>query len=113
MMLLIWHAPLRYFSKGDEAAFFSWLQAIPGVIDVQGVGRELHIRLRSKRLSAHSLREFIALYQRYQGEMSELALFVNNSNAAWFANPGAYWFSLVFGSERSAWSVVKMNSIDS
>jgi hypothetical protein len=102
MATLIWQAPMRYFSHGDETAFFSWLQSISGVISVQGHGRELHIRLRSKRLSAQSLREFIALYQRYRGNMNELAQFSNQSNSSWFADPKAYWYSQVFGSANAA-----------
>ncbi|GAA5185252.1 hypothetical protein GCM10025771_41050 [Niveibacterium umoris] len=102
MATLIWQAPLRYFSPGDESAFFSWLQSISGVVSVQGRGRELHIRLRSKRLSAQSLREFIALYQRYSGDMRELAQFSNPSNASWFADPDAPWHSHVFGGGSAA-----------
>jgi hypothetical protein len=102
MATLVWQAPMRYFSQGDETAFFSWLQSISGVVSVQGCGCELHIRLRSKRLSAQSLREFIALYQRYQGNMSELALFANPSNFSWFADPSAHWFFQVFGSTHAA-----------
>ena len=93
---------MRYYSDGDEAAFFSWLQSISGVISVQGRGRELHIRLRSKRLSAQSLRELIALYQRYQGNMNELAQFATQSNASWFSDPKAYWYSRVFGAAHAA-----------
>ena len=70
---------MRYYSPSDEAAFFGWLQSIPGVIRVHGQGRELVIELRSKRLSASSLRELIALYRRYEGNMSELAQFANYS----------------------------------
>ena len=97
MATLIWQAPMRYFSAGDEAAFFYWLQSISGVVSVQGFGRELHIRLRSKKLSRQSLRELLALYQRYQGNMSELAQFANPTNSPWFADPKAYWYSQVFG----------------
>jgi hypothetical protein len=88
---------MRYFSGGDEAAFFTWLQSIPGVVSVKGYGKELHIGLRSKRLSANSLREFIALYQRYRGNMRELAQFANSSNASWFQATEAFWHSKVFG----------------
>lgn len=88
---------MRYYSPSDEAAFFGWLQSIPGVIRVHGQGRELVIELRSKRLSASSLRELIALYRRYEGNMSELAQFANASNSAWFQAPSAYWYKAVFG----------------
>ncbi len=102
MATLIWQAPMRYFSAGDEAAFFSWLQSISGVVSINGSGLELHICLRSKRLSDQSLRELLALYQRYQGDMSELAQFANQANSLWFADPNAYWYSQVFGSTHTA-----------
>lgn len=98
MATLIWQAPMRYFSAGDEAAFFSWLHSMSGVVSVKGCGRELHIRLRSKRLSAQSLRELLALYHPYQGNLSELAQFVNQTNSSWFAASNAPWHSQVFGS---------------
>jgi len=88
---------MKYYSKGDEAAFFGWLHSISGVTHVQGRGCELAIFLRSKRLSATSLRELIALYKRYEGNMSELAQFANQSNSTWFQAPNAYWHKAVFG----------------
>jgi hypothetical protein len=92
---------MRYFSQGDEAAFFSWLQSIPGVIATEGRGTELHIKLRSKRLSSESLREFIALYLRFKGNMSELAQFATPSNSSWFCSPEAFWHKKVFASSRA------------
>lgn len=87
---------MRYGSPGDEAAFFDWLQSIPGVLSVRGEGRELHIRLRSKRLSSQALRELIALYVRYNGRMNELAQFATPSNEAWFKSKESYWYRKVF-----------------
>ncbi|MFT3735484.1 MAG: hypothetical protein QM776_10735 [Rhodocyclaceae bacterium] len=84
MATLIWKAQMRYGSPGDEAAFFNWLQAIPGVVNVSGVGTELHIRFRSKRLSTPALRELFALYDRYDGDTTELVIFRSAANAAWF-----------------------------
>jgi hypothetical protein len=95
---LIWHAPMHYGSQGDEAAFFTWLQSIPGVVSVKGYGHELHIGLRSAKLSTPALREFIALYERYGGRMQELAQFANASNESWFTAKGAPWHASVFGS---------------
>lgn len=88
---------MNYMSQGDESAFFTWLSSIPGVVSVVGSGRELHIRLRSIRLSQHGLRELIALYTRYGGELSELAQFANKANSAWFKAPNAFWHQSVFG----------------
>ena len=88
---------MSYWSPGDETAFFHWLQSIPGVTSVRGVGRELQISLRSSRLSSTALRELIALYWRYGGNLSELAQFANAANAHWFRNPQAHWYESVFG----------------
>jgi len=91
---------MKYMSEGDERAFFNWLQAIPCVIGVRGSGRELHIRLKSRRLSQNDLREFIALYGRYGGRMAELAQFANASNQSWFCSPAASWHSKVFAAPQ-------------
>ena len=91
---------MRYFSAGDEAAFFGWLQSIPGVVRIEGKGRELFIHLRSSRLSTASLREFIALYERYEGCMSELAQFANSSNSSWFQVKTALWYKAIFGGSQ-------------
>jgi len=88
---------MRYLSHGDEAAFFAWLKSVPGVIAVVGSSRELQIQLRSKRLSQQGLRELIALYTRYDGNLSELAQFATEANSAWFKAPNAVWHRAVFG----------------
>jgi hypothetical protein len=84
MAQLIWTAPMKYYSGGDETAFFDRLQSIPGVIGARGQGRELIIQLKSKRLSQAALRELLALYLRYNGRLSEVAQFVNDTNRSWF-----------------------------
>ena len=99
MPVLVWKAPMRYYSMRDEAAFFGWLQAIPGVKAVRGIGRELHITVRSTRLSRESLLELIALYSRYHGRMAELAMFEHAGNASWFSDPTAPWHKAVFAKE--------------
>jgi len=91
-----------YRSPRDEAAFFGWLAGIPGVVRVQGLGQELHIQLRLSRLSAPALRELLALYHRYGGNLHELAVFANDSNRSWFCSPEAEWHHAVFGSGASA-----------
>ena len=91
---------MRYFSSRDEKAFFRWLESIPGVVGVRGVGRELRIELRSGRISAEALRELIALYRRYGGRLRDLAVFESTSNRRWFRNPNAYWHRGVFGSSK-------------
>jgi hypothetical protein len=100
MAELIWTAPMHYYSRSDEAAFFGWLQSIPGVTGVRGQGRELIIRLKSKRLSQNALRELLALYRRYNGRMSELEQFANDTNRSWFQDPDAYWYKAVFAASQ-------------
>ena len=97
MPTLVWRAPMVYRSPRDEAAFFGWLSGISGVVRVQGLGRELHIQLRSLRLSASALRELLALYHRYGGNLHELDVFANESNRSWFCSPEAEWHHAVFG----------------
>lgn len=95
-MRLIWHAPLSYYSQGDEAAFFSWLKSVPEVSSATGVGRELHIEFSNNAVSDASIRELIAIYSRYSGNMKELAQFVTTENESWFKNKGAYWYASIF-----------------
>ena len=95
-MHLIWHAPLSYNSRGDESAFFSWLNSIPEVSSVTGVGRELYIELSNDAVSDTSIRELIAIYSRYSGNMKELAQFVTPKNESWFKNKEAYWYASIF-----------------
>lgn len=83
MATLIWRAPMTYYSSGDEAAFFDWLHSVPGVVSVRGVGVELHIETRSRRLGQVALRELVAIYRRYDGRLSELEMFVTEVNRDW------------------------------
>ncbi len=86
MATLVWKAPMHYYAPGDEAAFFTWLHSIPGIVSVRGQGKELHIRTRSIRLSKAALFELVAIYIRYHGNLEELAMFSTPENRQWF-NP--------------------------
>jgi len=97
MMTLVWRTATVFYSAGDELAYFSWLHSIPGVMGVEGQGRELHIQLRSKRLSDRALRELLGLYRRYGGRMRELAQFETPTNRHWFKDPSAVWYRKLFG----------------
>ena len=74
---------MSYYAPGEEAAFFNCLQYIPGILSVKGLGRELHIQIRSTRLSRSSILELVALYRRYQGKLRELSMFSTPANKAW------------------------------
>lgn len=73
-----------FFSPKDEDAFFAWLQSIPSIVNVVGIGRELHVTVRSHRVSDSSLRDLLALHRRYKLTMTHLAVFENPKNSEWF-----------------------------
>jgi hypothetical protein len=75
MPTIEWKVPIEFGSSLDEKAFFAWLESIPGVTRVDGNGTGLLIRLRSRRLSKNALRELVAIYRRYGGDLSEMAQF--------------------------------------
>jgi len=64
-----------FYSQADEASFFAWLEAIPGVIRVVGERRSLIVTLRSARLSKAALWDLAALYFRYNLPMKAIAQF--------------------------------------
>jgi hypothetical protein len=88
----------KYFSAGDEAAFFSWLQTIPGVTSVEGQHPDtLAVEIDDSKFTDETLRELIAVHHRYGVDMRHLARFETPGNRAWFRKPSAYWYSAVFG----------------
>jgi hypothetical protein len=89
-----------YYSPGDEAAFFGWLQSIPGVIKVEGRGRRLLVTLRSRQVSDSALRELIGLHMRYRLPMRSLAQFRTPRNKAWFGDRKMFWYKKIFGRSR-------------
>lgn len=88
---------VRYFSAMDEDAFFEWLKKIPSIAECKGVYDELHLHIKSKKISNRDLRELIAIFYRYKIEMSQLKVFLNKSNRQWFyEEPKGYWHEKVF-----------------
>jgi hypothetical protein len=85
-----------YYSQSDEAAFFSWLQSVPGVVRTVGTAEGLVVTLRSRRLSQSALRELLALHFRYDLPMQALAQFETAENRSWFRSAQAYWHAKVF-----------------
>jgi len=85
-----------YFSQGDERAFFEWLKRIPCITKLGGQGEELHIHVRSSKVTQGSLRELIAAFRRYGVSMQQLAQLETASNRKWFRDPAAHWYRLIF-----------------
>ena len=101
---------VRFYSQQDEEAFFSWAQSIPSVSSVTGLGTSIIVLLKARVVSDRSLRELVALFQRYRISMRQLAQFLTPRNKSWFAAPEMFWFKSVFGAgptSRSTRSRVK------
>ncbi len=102
MPIIKWNAPMAYWAYSDEKAFFTWLESISGVVSVKGIGRELFIHLRSRRMSRTALMDLIAIYKRYGGDLSQLAQLLTPENEHWFKDPIMYWHKDMFPKGNSS-----------
>lgn len=88
---------IRYYSQGDERAMFEWLDRIPSVEKVWGVGRDLFVRISDADIPDEDLRELIAVVIRYGADASQLQQFESATNRHWFRdNEQAYWHESIF-----------------
>jgi hypothetical protein len=83
---------IRYGSPGDERALFAWLGRIGCVTDISPVDFSV-----VGSPNDDELRELVALFYRYRGDMGQLAQFETPKNSAWFRRPRTFWSSRVFG----------------
>ena len=88
---------VRFFSHGDESAFFGWLNGMPFVEHYEGHGRTLHIMVNPAAVDENGLREILALFRRYGVGLKQLAVFDKDEFADWFRDERAYWHTEVFG----------------
>jgi hypothetical protein len=86
-----------YYSDGDERAFFKWLNQIPCIYKLGGAGSELWIYVRRRRISDTSLTELLALFNRFDVAMPQLAIFANSANSSWFNRQS---YPRVFGAAK-------------
>ena len=96
MPKLRWNAPQLFYSYSDEKSFFQWLESVSGVTRVNGTAEGLVIHLRSSRLSKSAFYDLIAIYQRYGGDMTQLAQFIPPASADYFKSPKMYWHKAMF-----------------
>ncbi|HEY9142010.1 MAG TPA: hypothetical protein VIN93_14025 [Bryobacteraceae bacterium] len=85
-----------FFSQLDEDAFFEWLKKLPCVLNVEGKGDTLFIRVLKSRVDEYALRDLLALFQRYRIDMKQLSTFDKRGFSNWFHNKNAYWYESVF-----------------
>ena len=88
---------VRFYSAGDEGAFFHWLNGIKCVLRHEGVGTELQLHVDSGAVDEVSLRELIAFFWRYGVPMEQLAVFDRPAYLSWLRNQNAFWFASMFG----------------
>jgi hypothetical protein len=81
---------VRFFSQGDESAFFAWLNKLPFVDRCEGRGRTLYIHVNYAAVDEDGLREMLALFRRYGVGLRQLALFDREEFADWYRNKQAY-----------------------
>ena len=88
---------VRFFSQGDEEAFFSWLSKLTCVKRYEGRGLTLYISVDPEAVDEDGLRELLAMFRRYGVELKQLAVFDRDEFADWFRSDQAYWYKEVFG----------------
>ena len=87
-----------FLSPGDESALFSWLNSIPSVESIVGVGSRIRLAISVKELPDGEPREIVALFSRFKLDASCLRLFKSPKNTEWFyGNTSANWHESIFG----------------
>lgn len=78
--------PLRFYSHEDEELFFHWLEKIPTVKRVKGIGKELHVTLSKDPITFNEYRNFLGIFKRYKIKSPEQLkiLFGTEENQDWF-----------------------------
>lgn len=93
-------APLNYYSALDEASFFDWLGKIPSVRKFEGCGAALIIDINESLLDDESARELIALFFRFDVDMTPLGELAKLNGMDWICNPSSYWYHRIFLGEQ-------------
>ncbi len=87
---------VKFLSSGDEQHFFSRIESLNGVIKVYGKGFSIIIEVEDS-IDDLCLKELIAIFYRYNADMSQLKSFLTRENKFWFySNSRAYWHRKVF-----------------
>lgn len=86
---------VKYRSANDERSFFEWIERIHGVEGVKGIGRELHVEVRTD-IDEIDLRDIIALFFRYGVDLTQIPRAFSVEKYPWLVKEGMYWFSAMF-----------------
>jgi len=86
--IIIICSPLRFYTPLDEDIFFQWLKQLSCIKEVKGIGRELYLHIKSSNVSDEDLLNLFAIFDRYQFDQKQLAIFKNKRNAHYFESAG-------------------------
>lgn len=90
-----------FYSEKDELTFFEWIGTVPCIKKREHLSDTVVLHVRTKKISDTCLRELLALFFRYEIEMTQLGQFANEENSVWFVeNRSSYWFKKVFKNSR-------------
>jgi len=81
----------------EEDFFFECLYKMKSVVNIEGAGDELYLDFKSRKLSDYELKGLIGLFYRYNVNMKQLQMFVNEKNSEWIKDKKAYWYKRIFG----------------
>ena len=89
---------VKFYARKDEDAFFEWINKIECIEKTSAASDELYLHIAADELHDQDLDDLIALFYRYNIEMSQLARFLTQENKHWFYdNKKAFWRKKVFG----------------
>jgi hypothetical protein len=87
-----------FYELKDEQAFFEWLKKIKSIQKIDDQFDKVFLYFKTNNIAEQDLRDLLALFFRYKINMKQLAVFLNQQNAAWFYDqPQMYWHKKVFG----------------
>ena len=85
-----------WFSPNDEYAFFDWLERIECVTAVYGEHTSIFVDVDANALTQMEFRELIAIFRRYQIDLSQLRSLDTPAAREWLKNVTADWKRQVF-----------------
>jgi hypothetical protein len=90
-----------FYSSGDERRLFEGLEAISGLREIRGEGRDLILDIQINALGKEDMRELLALLWRYGISLAPLRPISERKKFRWLIDEEKYWYSDMF-SERLA-----------
>ena len=92
-MLKIDTQPVVYYSQLDEDQFFAWSQEIPCIKSID----RGYLHIQESEVNEQTMRELLAIMQRYRLSAKPLAALCTPENESWFKDKDKFWYQDVFG----------------